>query len=99
MRDNLIKEKHNGGLAGHFGIDKTMALVSENYFWPQIHKDVRKFVQSCIICQVTKGGSQNVGMYKPLIILEKPWEDISMDFILGLSMNQRGNDSIFCLYY
>jgi len=32
MRDNLIKKKHSGGLAGHFGIDKTVALVSENYF-------------------------------------------------------------------
>jgi hypothetical protein len=27
MRDNLLKEKHNGGLAGHFGHDKTFAQV------------------------------------------------------------------------
>ena len=25
MRDNLLKEKHNRGLAGHFGHDKTFA--------------------------------------------------------------------------
>ena len=25
MRDNLLKEKHSGGLAGHFGHDKTFA--------------------------------------------------------------------------
>jgi hypothetical protein len=25
MRDNLLKEKHNGGLVGHFGHDKTFA--------------------------------------------------------------------------
>ena len=57
MRDSLVKEKHNGGLSGHFGIDKIVALVSENYFWPQIHKDVRKFVQICRVCQVAKGSS------------------------------------------
>lgn len=34
MRENLIKEKHNGGLARCFGIDKIVALVSEQYFWP-----------------------------------------------------------------
>jgi hypothetical protein len=25
MRENLLKEKHSGGLAGHFGHDKTFA--------------------------------------------------------------------------
>ena len=30
MRENLIKEKHSGGLARHFGQDKTFALVAED---------------------------------------------------------------------
>ena len=34
MRENLIKEKHSGGLAGHFGQDKTITLVVENSYWP-----------------------------------------------------------------
>lgn len=34
MRDNLIKENLSGGLGGHFGVDKTVALVGEDYFWP-----------------------------------------------------------------
>ena len=34
MRENLIKEKHSGGLARHFSRDKTIALVAENYSWP-----------------------------------------------------------------
>jgi hypothetical protein len=28
MRDNLLKEKHSGGLAGHFGHYKTFAQLS-----------------------------------------------------------------------
>jgi hypothetical protein len=27
MRDNLLKEKHNGGLAGHFDHDKTISIA------------------------------------------------------------------------
>ena len=27
MRENIIKEKHSGGLARHFGRDKTIALA------------------------------------------------------------------------
>ena len=31
MRENLIKEKHSGGLVGHFGLHKSFALVVEHY--------------------------------------------------------------------
>jgi hypothetical protein len=32
MRENLLKEKHSGGLSGHFGQDKTFAQLSAFYF-------------------------------------------------------------------
>jgi hypothetical protein len=34
MRENLLKEKHSGGLAGHFGHEKTFTKLNESYFWP-----------------------------------------------------------------
>jgi hypothetical protein len=34
MRENLLKEKHSGGLARHFGHDKTFEKLNESYFWP-----------------------------------------------------------------
>ena len=32
MRLNLIKEKNSGGMARHFGIDKTLSLLKEKYY-------------------------------------------------------------------
>jgi hypothetical protein len=34
MRENLLKEKHSGGLARHFGHEKTFVKLNESYFWP-----------------------------------------------------------------
>jgi hypothetical protein len=71
------------------GIDKTTTLVKERYFWPSINKDVKKFVECCRIFQLAKGKSQNTGLYTPLLVPERPWEDISMEFVLGLPRTER----------
>jgi hypothetical protein len=55
MRDNLLKEKHSGGLAGHFGHDKTFAQLSSSYCWPGMRTDVIKLVNRCRIRQHAKG--------------------------------------------
>ena len=68
MRENLIQEKHSGGLSVHFGKDKTFALASNFYFWPKMQHDVKKFVEGCRVCQHEKGRSQNTGLYQPLHI-------------------------------
>ena len=40
VRETLIKEFHEGGLGGHFGEEKTKALVSKTFYWPKLSKDV-----------------------------------------------------------
>ena len=55
MRENLLKEKHSGGLAGDFGHDKKFAQFNGSYYWPGMRTDVKKFVDRCRICQPTKG--------------------------------------------
>jgi hypothetical protein len=55
MRDNLLKEKHSGGLDGHFSHGKMYAQLSSSYYWPCMRSIVKIFVDRCIICQYAKG--------------------------------------------
>jgi hypothetical protein len=64
MRENLLKEKHSGGLPGHFGHDKMFKKLSESYFWPGMRAEVKIFMDRCKICQHSKGNRQNAGFYE-----------------------------------
>ena len=57
--------------------------------------DVSKLVQRCLTCQKSKGATTNAGLYLPLPVLSKPWEFISMDFVLGLPPTVRRADSLY----
>ena len=95
LRLQLVKDLHSGGLAGHFGRDKTLAQVENRYYWPGQKKEVERFVQRCTRCQQAKGTQQNTGLYTPLPVPEGPWIDLSMDFVVGLPKTSKGLDSIF----
>ena len=60
-----------------------------------MQSNVRKFVDSFPICQKLKGHTSNAGLYNPFPLPCKPWDSISMDFVLGLPRTKVRHDSIF----
>ncbi|KAI4313074.1 hypothetical protein MLD38_037849 [Melastoma candidum] len=93
-RELLIREVHGGGIVGHFGVDKTLAMLQEHFYWPRMEKQVRGLIARCATCQQAKSRVQPQGLYTPLPVPERPWEHVSMDFVLGLPRTQRRKDSI-----
>jgi hypothetical protein len=60
-----------------------------------MRRDVERFVARCTTCQKAKSRLNPHGLYMPLPVPSVPWEDISMDFVLGLPRTQKGRNSIF----
>jgi hypothetical protein len=60
-----------------------------------MRRDVERYIQQCTTCHKTKFRLNPHGLYTPLPIPSVPWEDISMDFVLGLPSTKKGRDSIF----
>lgn len=70
----------------HLGYEKTLDKLYDQYWFPQMSKYVRKFVESCIVCQASKGpsGAQQVRLH-PIPKINCPWHTIHIDFTGKLS--------------
>ena len=51
LRELLVREAHSGGLMGHFGIKKTLDVLSDHFFWPHMKRDVERICEKCITCK------------------------------------------------
>ena len=85
LRKLLLREAHDGWLAGHAGQNRTFNRLNQWYCWPGIEADVRYYVRTCPICQrVRANNSKTMGLLQPMPIPSRPWQVISMDFIVDL---------------
>jgi len=73
LRGEIIQLHHDTPVGGHGGRWKTMELVTRNYWWPGIIKEVGKYVDRCNACQRYKNQSKApAGKLMPNAIPEKP---------------------------
>ena len=84
-----MDELHGGTSGGHFREAKTLALVKANFFWPKLETAVARFVKSCVVCMMAKTCGNNTGLSTPLPVPKAPWEDVSLDFVLGLHTKEQ----------
>lgn len=89
LKKSILEESHKSGLSIHLGATKMYQDLKKMYWRVGMKKDVVEFVYSCLTFQKSK-----IEHHKPsrlmqtLSIPERKWDNISMDFVVGLLKNR-----------
>jgi hypothetical protein len=89
IKRKILERHHDAPWAGHPGREKTLDLVSRNYWWPSMTQFIHQYVDECLECQRNKilprKPQHLMGRHE---IPDQPWECISVDFITDLPESQ-----------
>ena len=80
---------HDSKVAGHFGQEKTIELVTRNFYWEKLTDWINDYVRSCDECQHKKSPRhRKYGLLQSLEVPYAAWTSISVDFITQLPESQ-----------
>lgn len=69
---------HQHPLGGHLAYNNTLNKIASRYYWPEMNKDVKRYVEECSRCQRHKRKSLNERLH-PVAVLHEPFEQIAID--------------------
>ena len=96
LRRRILEEAHKTPYTLHPGSTKMYLDLKGSFWWFGMKRDVADYVKQCLTCQQVKGEHQRPGgLLQSIQIPEWKWEDIAMDFIVGLPRTSNGFDAIW----
>ncbi len=66
---------------GHQGLDQTMSLIRERFYWPQMHNDVDHYVTKSCVCLKQKKPCKETRAPLQNIVTTHPFELVSINFL------------------
>ncbi|WVZ50109.1 hypothetical protein U9M48_001396 [Paspalum notatum var. saurae] len=98
LRKKILNEAHTSVLTMHPGSNKMYQDLKQKFWWTRMKREIAKYVSECDVCKRVKADHLKPGgMLQPLNIPAWKWEDIHMDFVVGLPRTQKGYDSIWVI--
>jgi hypothetical protein len=98
IKESILREAHDSAYSIHPGSTKMYKDLKTRYWWYGMKRDIAEYVSLCDTCQRVKAEHQRPArLLQPLKIPEWKWEEIGMDFIVGLPHTHAGYDSIWVI--
>ncbi|WVZ70740.1 LOW QUALITY PROTEIN: hypothetical protein U9M48_019383 [Paspalum notatum var. saurae] len=96
IRKLILSEAHDTAYSIHLGSTKMYYDLKERFWWCGMKHAVAEYVAICDTCQRVKAEHQRpAGLLQPLKVPEWKWEEITMDFFVGLPRTQKCYNSIW----
>ena len=89
-RETILMSLHG---RAHLGINKTLRLIKERYYWKHLQSDVKAFIKGCLMCRSRKDPRPSLsGKLQPFLHLNnRPWDTLTMDIYGPLPRTKDGN--------
>ncbi|KAL0162334.1 hypothetical protein M9458_041730, partial [Cirrhinus mrigala] len=85
LRHYILDSIHTSPGSGHPGSKRTLSLLRNHYWWPQMARDVHRYIRGCSICAINNTPRRlPEGKLVPLSIPQRPWSHIGIDFATDL---------------
>jgi hypothetical protein len=98
LHRKIMDEAHCSRYSIHPGTNKMYQDLRKNFWWTRMKQEIAKYVLECDTCRrIKEDHLRPVGNLQPLSIPECKWENICMDFIVGLPRTSRGYNSIWAI--
>jgi hypothetical protein len=95
IRELVLKEAHETSYFIHPSSEKMYQDLKKRFWWYGMKREIAEYLAVCYSCQRIKAEHQRpVGLLQPLQIPQWKWDEIGMDFIVGLPYTRAGYDSI-----
>jgi hypothetical protein len=98
LRQQILDEAHLSRYSIHPGSTKMYQVLKQHYWWTKMKIEIARYVAKCDTCRRVKAvHMKTAGPLQSLSIPTWKWEDISMDFVVGLPKTSKGYDSIWVI--
>lgn len=92
LRTAVLQELHDLPTAGHLGVTRTYDRVRHRFFWPRLHRSVRRYVGACDACQRRKRPTTlSAGMLQPIDVPPEPFYRVGLDLLGPFPESHAGN--------
>ncbi len=101
MHTKLLKKIHDQSFIFYSDNQRTIDLVQRFYYWSDHQVTIRCYIWNCHIYQWSKTFKNSINeLHHSLLISQKRWKNIIMNFIIELSLSEDYNAicTIICYF-